>query len=181
MRWSSFFRENRWLIALLLYCGISILWSDFPEVALRRWIRALGAVMIVLVVVSEADPIAAVTTLVRRCAYVLIPTSVLLIKYYRELGVEYDYWTGELSLIGVGVNKNGLGRMCLIAALFLFWDLITTWHGKNFRGKRLNLSVSVLLLLLSLWLLVQSKSATSLLSFRGWFVRYLSSRSACLS
>src|SRR5262245_6929118 len=40
--WSQIFRNNIWLTLFFLYCGVSILWSDFPFVAFKRWIKALG-------------------------------------------------------------------------------------------------------------------------------------------
>ena len=35
-------RANGPILLFLLYCGASTLWSDYPDVALRRWIKALG-------------------------------------------------------------------------------------------------------------------------------------------
>ena len=34
--------NNGWVIAFLLYCFISIAWSDVPFVAFKRWIKILG-------------------------------------------------------------------------------------------------------------------------------------------
>jgi exopolysaccharide production protein ExoQ len=90
--------------------------------------------------------------------------SVLFIKYFPDLGVQYDYWNGERSLVGVGVNKNGLGRLCLVAGVFGLWDVIALWHDRTARGRTLALFVGSALLALTLWLLVQSDSATSLLT-----------------
>ncbi len=38
----KFFVTIGWLMAFLLYCFIAILWSDFPFVAFKRWIKILG-------------------------------------------------------------------------------------------------------------------------------------------
>jgi exopolysaccharide production protein ExoQ len=163
LNWGRLLRENIWLAIFFLYCGISILWSDFPDVALKRLIRAMGGLMVILVVLSEEDPIAAVGTVLRRCAYVLVPISMLLIKYYRNIGVEYDTWTGSLLFVGVGTNKNGLGRLCLVAGVLGVWDIITTWRDD--RVNLLNRGVSIFMTALTVWLLVQSHSATSLAAF----------------
>jgi len=165
LRWSQWLRENSWLFLFFLFCGLSIVWSEFPVVAIKRWIRALGSLMMILVVLSEADPIAAVGALVRRCAYVLIPLSVLLIKYYREMAVGYNQWTGQEMLFGVTTDKNALGRLCLVSGLFILWDIITTRHNKNRHRAKLNRVVSIIMFVMIVWLLVNANSATSLVSF----------------
>ena len=48
-----------------------------------------------LVVMSEPTPRQALESLLRRSAYVLLPFSLLLIKYYPALGVDYGRWSGE--------------------------------------------------------------------------------------
>jgi O-antigen ligase len=163
--WTLWMRNNGWIVAFFVYCGISIIWSDFPIVGLKRWIRALGAILMILVALSEVNPVAAIATVVRRCALILVPLSIILIKYYREIGVGYNFWTGEEQLIGATTDKNALGRLCLVAGLFLFWEVVT--FRKNSHGT---LSMTCRLIVASiligtLWLLNASDSATSLVSF----------------
>src|SRR5438132_1535258 len=47
--WRELFRNNVWLSAFYLYCAVSVLWSDFPFVAFKRWIKALGDPMMALI------------------------------------------------------------------------------------------------------------------------------------
>ena len=68
---------------------MSVLWSDFPDVAFKRWIKAIGDLAMVLVIVTDAEPIGT-RRLFSRPGFVLLPTSVLLIKYYANLGRGYD-------------------------------------------------------------------------------------------
>src|SRR2546425_9443482 len=107
--WSAVFRNNVWLTLFFLYCGLSILWSDFPFVASKRWIKALGEPMMALMVLTERDPVKAVETVIKRCAYVFIPLSILFIKYYPHLGKGYSEWGGAAYYTGVTTNKNYLG------------------------------------------------------------------------
>ena len=72
--------RNLFLCLYLVYCGISITWSDFPIVSLKRYIKELGTVFVVLVVLTDKDPIAAIKTVINRCAYVLVPYSLLVYK-----------------------------------------------------------------------------------------------------
>src|SRR5258708_1111483 len=38
-------RANLPIVLFFLYCGASIFWSDFADVAFKRWIRALGDII----------------------------------------------------------------------------------------------------------------------------------------
>ena len=163
-RWGSWARSNVWLVVFFLFCGLSILWSDVPWVSFKRWVRGLGAIGMVLVVLSEPNRRAALATLVRRLGYILIPFSVLLIKYYREYGVRYNEWTGAQMLTGVAVDKNGLGRLCMVVALFVLWEAISRRRGSDDRNsnspsKRL---IDFGLFSGCVYLLLASNSATAL-------------------
>jgi len=47
--------KNAPLVVFFLYCAASVFWSDFPIVAFKRWTKVLGNVVMVLVVLTEAD------------------------------------------------------------------------------------------------------------------------------
>ena len=99
--WSNVVKENRWLFVLILYMGLSTLWSDYTLVSLKRWVRAVGAVLCAMVVMSEPEPLRAFEVIIRRTAYVLIPFSIVVIKYFPSLGVAYGRWSGARMPIGV--------------------------------------------------------------------------------
>src|SRR5262245_40099787 len=80
-------RNNKAILLFFLFLGMSTLWSDVSEVSLRRWLRLVGGLLMVTVILTELDPIVAVKIALRRCAYLLIPLSVIYIKYFPELGV----------------------------------------------------------------------------------------------
>jgi exopolysaccharide production protein ExoQ len=150
--WHSVIKENTWLILLIAYMLISILWSDLPFVSLKRWIRELTAVIMAFVVLTEPEPRQAMESLFRRTAYILIPFSILLIKYFPQYGVQYR-WSGEMMWVGVTMQKNGLGRLCLISAFFLIWTLIRRWKGRDINVHKFQTLAEVSLLVLTLWLL----------------------------
>jgi len=144
-----------------LYTLISIGWSDFPFIAFKRWSRDIGHYVAVLVIMSDSDPLEAVRTVFRRLCYVLLSLSVLLVKYFPELGRRYDPWTGTAMYVGPSTGKNGLGVICLVAGMYLFWDTLARWaERKRSRTKRI-LAVNVAFLGTMLWLLRLSDSATS--------------------
>lgn len=160
----DFAQNNRWLTIFVVYCLISILWSDFPLIAIKRWIKVLGHPIMALIILTEADPQAAVRRLMKRIGYVLIPFSILFIKYYPEYGRGFDQWTGEGFNCGVALNKNGLGCLSMVLGIFFFWNTLQALKIKDRKGRRAELILSLGLFGLNYWLLSQSSSATSLSS-----------------
>ena len=51
--------------------------------------------MAVLVVLSDPRPVEAVRTVLRRVCYLVIPLSIVLIKYFPELGKTFSAWGGQ--------------------------------------------------------------------------------------
>jgi O-antigen ligase len=162
--WGTVMRNNRWLAIYLVYCFAAIFWSDFPFVAFKRWIKFLGNPIMVLILLTEPDPQEAIARLMKRCAYVLVPFSILLIKYYPELGRAFEPWSGEAVNCGVTLNKNGLGYLCLVLGYFFFWDLLKAWRGERGRARRNELLLCAGFLYLVGWLLRRAPSATSMMA-----------------
>ena len=142
--------NNGWLMAFLLYCLIAIFWSDFPFVALKRWIKMLGHPIMALILFTEPDPAEALVRLMKRSAYVLVPFSILAIKYYPDIGREFDDWTGIAVNVGISQSKNMLGCVCLVLGFFFFCHFLTTWRTEKSRARRDELRlVGVLLFLIA--------------------------------
>jgi exopolysaccharide production protein ExoQ len=160
-RWSVLVSRNLALMAFLLFALLSVLWSDFPFVAFKRWFRDLGNYLVILVVLSDPRPLDAVRTVLRRLGYVLIPLSILLIKYFPAIGVEYWMWTGQVMFRGPTTGKNLLGAICLVSGLFYFWDTVDRWSDiKEKRTKRI-IVVNIIFMIMTLWLLILVRSSTS--------------------
>src|SRR5262249_8826374 len=102
------------ILLFLAYCLVSFLWSDFPGVAFKRWNKALGDWVMVMVVLTDPRPIAALKRLLSITTYTLIPLSILFIKYYPDIGRNYGRWLGEVHYLGVTTDKNTLGAICLL-------------------------------------------------------------------
>src|SRR5437867_890594 len=116
--WGSVIRSNAWLFVFFLFGALSIVWSDFPFVTFKRWIKGLGDPMMALVLLSDSAPGKATEKVFKRCAYFLIPLSVVFIKYYPQLGREYEFWTGLAFYTGVTTNKNMLGYLLFVFGLY---------------------------------------------------------------
>jgi exopolysaccharide production protein ExoQ len=160
-RWGNFFRKNWALTAYLLFALVSVLWSDFPFPAFRKWFRDLGNYVMVLVVISDSHPLEALSTLLRRVGYLLIPLCVVLIKYFPDLAKQYDSWTGENSYCGAATSKNMLGILCLVCGIYFFWDTVVRWPHRKDRSQKRVIRVNAVLTYLTWWLLITCNSATS--------------------
>jgi exopolysaccharide production protein ExoQ len=158
---ATFARNNRWLMVFFLYALISVVWSEFPLIAFKRWIKILAHPLVVLIVLTEPYPVEAVKRLFKRLAVALIPLSICFIKYFPDLGRGFDPWTGEGFNAGVATNKNELGCTCLIFGMFFFWNTLQALKIKNQRARRKELILNGSILALNCFLLHQASSATS--------------------
>ncbi len=157
-------KENKWIFILLLFGGISILWSDFPLVSLKRWTKSgVGNATMALIILTDVRPIMALKVLLRRLSYVLIPGSILLIKYFPDLGRTYSIWTWTPYYTGVSDSKNGLGYICLLCGLFYMWSLLSLWRQRKAGIARMEWVKTIGFIFMSLWLLKIADSATSLM------------------
>jgi exopolysaccharide production protein ExoQ len=160
---SEVIHNNGWLVAFLLYCFIAILWSDFPFVAFKRWIKVLGHPIMVLILMTEPNPEEALVRLIKRSAYVLVTCSILAIKYYPDIGKHYDEWSGLPVNVGVSQSKNMLGCVCLVLGFFFIWHFVRTWRTEKSRGRRDELRLLTVLLFMIAYVLRKSHDATATL------------------
>lgn len=146
-------RENPWLMALIVFMLVSVIWSPIPGISFKRWIREFQAVLMALVVFSEPSPRQALESLLRRTTYILIPFSLVLIKYFPRYGVEYGRWSGAQEWLGVAQQKNSLASMCIISGVFLIWSLFRRWKKIGPPAGKYQTGAEGLLLLLTFYLL----------------------------
>jgi exopolysaccharide production protein ExoQ len=164
VRLGGVIRANGWLFALMAYGLLSVLWSDFPVTAGKRWIKTLGHPVMALIILTEPDPAAALRTVLKRCAFILLPVSVLFIKYFPEYGRGFDPWTGEAFNNGVGLTKNDLGYLCMVSGILFSWNLLTVRRLQDKAARRFEIALSLAFLWMVAWLLKMSNSQTSLVA-----------------
>jgi exopolysaccharide production protein ExoQ len=162
----TFLNANWPILIYFIFCFISILWSDFPGVALKRWIKAAGDVLMILIVVTDKQPVAALRRLFSRTAFFLLPLSILFNKYYPDLSRGYDQWTGGQSLLGVTLNKNALGVVTYVLLLGAVWRVLSLLRSEEpLPYRRRHLLAQGTLLALGVYLLMMANSATSTMCF----------------
>ena len=159
--WGSFVLRNMALVAFVTFALTSVFWSDSPLVSLKRWYRDLGNYFVILVILSDPNPLEAVRTVLRRLFYLLIPLSVVFVKYFPGLGKQFSYWTGAAEYMGVTTNKNMLGVVCLVSGIFFFWDIATRWSDRKDRRTKRIILVDLAFVAMTLWLLNLANSATA--------------------
>jgi hypothetical protein len=158
--WAALLSTNKLLAAYLLYCLISVCWSDVPYVAFKRWFKDLGNPIMILVILTAPNPTQALAKTLRRLSFLFLPLSVLFVRYYPELGRGYKLG-GEPMYTGIGHQKNDLGLICLVTGLYFVWQIVQdrtrflTWAP----GRRIEVYI---LLATMIWLLHMSDSQTSL-------------------
>ncbi|HYD16685.1 MAG TPA: O-antigen ligase family protein [Candidatus Nanoarchaeia archaeon] len=164
-RTSRFVSINLPIVIFFVYCAISVVWSDFPMVAFKRWTKALGNIAVVLVVLTDPKPVVAIRRLFTRTAFLLIPLSILLIKYYPHLGRGYNRWSWMPYYTGVTTEKNALGALCLVFGLGSFWQLVRAYRSSETLNRGRHFIAHGMLLVMNIYVLALADSATSLACF----------------
>jgi O-antigen ligase len=118
-----------------------------------------------LVVLTEAEPLEALRTFLRRLYYALLPLSILLIKYFRSEAVHYGIFNGLPEYVGAATSKNTLGAVCMLSGIFFFWDFLVRFPERRERRTKRILVLDVVFIWMSVYLLRVSSSATSLTCF----------------
>ncbi|MCU1304346.1 MAG: O-antigen polymerase, partial [Candidatus Sulfotelmatobacter sp.] len=122
-RIKAILRVNLPIVLFFLYCLTSVLWSDFPFVTFKRWIRGAADVAMIMVIITDPQWETAFKWLLARIGFLLIPLSVLIIRFFPQFGRSYTA-SGAPMWTGVCTDKNGLGAVCMIYGTALLWQLL---------------------------------------------------------
>lgn len=174
--WGNLLRQSQVLWIFYAYLLLSTVWSDYPFVAFKRWFKDMGNVIMILIILTEKNPIQAMRGVFVRCAYVLVPVSVLFIKYYPTLGRTQHRWTWETFYCGITLGKNQLGLAAMVSALFLIWHIVDMYKSSGRRSWVRNAWPEMLVLGMCVWLLSIAQSATALGCFLIGTVVFFGSR-----
>jgi O-antigen ligase len=152
-----FIRENKLVVLLYCWMGLSIFWSSFPWISLKRWVKTIGSLEMVLIILTGPDVLAAFSSVIRRYSYLVIPLSIILIFFFPSLGL-LTYPDGDITWVGLFGNKNSLGRAAMILSVYFTWRFTQKVEKRTF-------ILDYLPTLLSICVLFGSRSVTSIFGF----------------
>jgi O-antigen ligase len=155
--------NNKWIVILFVYILLSIIWSNFPAISLRRGFRSAGALVMVLVVLTERDPLETIRVLLRRLYLIHIPLSIITIKYFRNIGVSYNWSGEEEDWVGLTTDKNSLGQVATVSGVYWLWQILRDWPMKK-------LTLGLPMLAMTMWLLRGSKNVHSSTAIVGFAI-----------
>lgn len=154
-------RKNGLILLYFSFCVVSLVWSDFPFVVFKRWIKALGDLGMVLIILTESDPWGALKSLLTRLGFLIFPLSVLFIHYYPGIGqILTQSWT--LEPVGVATQKNDLGLDCMMYGVFFLWMIVSAYREREDPSRRRRLLAYGATIIMVTWLLSQCMSMTSI-------------------
>jgi O-antigen ligase len=114
------------------------------------------------VILTEVDPQQAMRAVFVRCAYVLIPLSLIFIRYFPNLGRSYNIHSGAIEPVGVTFQKNSLGTMVMVCGLVLIWDWIERTRPGSARLKWIERCLPIVILSIGAYLLHLCDSKSSI-------------------
>lgn len=156
--WGGTLRRNPWITVFVIFMAVSILWSQFPFVSFKRYIKIVGSIVMAMVVLTDENPLEACLTVIRRCLYIHLPFSIICVKYFRDIGVDFD-WNGTTSMWqGIATSKNVLGQVAMLGVIYFFWEVLRRWRDVGWRNPLL------LYLAMAIYLLKGAEQTISLTS-----------------
>ena len=162
-RTMALLRASGPVLIYFLYCVISTAWSPIHGPAFKRWIKDVGDLVMVLLIVTDAQPIAALRRLYSRVGFILLPFSIVLIRY-TDLGRGYDP-DGNPMNTGVTTNKNSLGLIVFLVSLGALWHVRALFLDNEAPNRTRRLVAQGTLLIFGIVLLQMAHSATSIACF----------------
>jgi O-antigen ligase len=157
-------RENPFLVAYFLYCLLSLLWSDYPFVVFKRWFRSIGDVAMMAVIMTEPNWPDALKLVLTRLGYLLLPLSILFIRFYPSLGRAYSIG-GAPMWTGVATDKNALGATAMLVGVTVLWRIMDVYRARKGKNRTRQLFSLGILFSMAVYLLLTADSQTALACF----------------
>src|SRR5215510_7211266 len=70
---AALIKVNPVIVVYFAYCLVSVVWSPFPSVAFKRWTKAVGDLVMILIVLTESQPVEALRQWFSRVGAILMP------------------------------------------------------------------------------------------------------------
>jgi len=179
----SILTTNTPVLLFFAYCLTSVIWSDYPVVAVKRWIKAIGDLVMVLIILTDSDVVSAVRQVLTRISFILVPLSLLFIKYYPELGRSYNQWSWTPVYSGVTLGKNLLGMTCLVSGIGCLWSFLAAYQKPKGRQRSQHMIAYAIVIAIAIYLILTADSMTSFscLALAGGVLLITSSKSSTIN
>jgi O-antigen ligase len=182
-RVKGFLRANIPLLVFFAYCALSVIWSDHSFIALKRWAKSTGDLVMLMIVLTDRDKLRAIRSLFARTTFILLPLSVLFIVCYPDLGSAPNPEDGTMMYFGVTTFKNLLGMISMVFGLTSLWSFIGAYGEPAMPNRTGHLIAHGAMVGTAVWLIVTADSMTSLsclalagsvmvMSSQRWVVRW---------
>ncbi|MBL7093223.1 O-antigen ligase family protein [candidate division KSB1 bacterium] len=145
-------KKEKFLSFFLIWCLISITWSDFSFVSFKRWFRIFSVALICISFLLHVRSDYNIIKYIKLILYPYVILSLFVVLFIPGASDPmFDTWRGFAS------TKNHLGQMSLISILLCFIIL-------NVKCSHKEKIFTYFILMISLILLVGSTSTTSILA-----------------
>ena len=161
-RLKGFLQANLPVLLFFFYCALSTMWADSPAVAMKRWIKAIGDLAMVLVILTDPKPGLAIRRVFERVGFLLLPLSVLFILFFPSMGSSYDPVDRITMYFGVTTFKNLLGVTSMVCGLGSLWAFLGAYQDRA-NPQRIRVMIAHgTMVAMAVWLIVKADSMTSL-------------------
>ena len=164
VNWSAVISRNWPIVLFYGFLLISVSWANSPFASFKRWFKEFGNIIIALVILTEANPLVAFRAVFVRCAYVLIPLSIIFIRWFPSMGRTYNQHTGAMEATGVATQKNSLGAMILACGLIFLWDWLERSNAQQGPRSKTDRFILLGIAATAVWLLSLCDSKTSIVA-----------------
>lgn len=142
---------NPWLWIIFFFMALTIFWSPFPFVSIKRYIQVVGVVVVILALLVPGRYQGAISSLFRPIIIFFLVCSATVVLVKPSIGIDmYGAWRG------LTIHKNQLGQIALMGIILSIMAIRTNevvkWIGLG----------ELLLAVIVLWF---SKSYSSQLLF----------------
>ena len=120
----DFVRKEKFLTLFLLWALLSVFWSNYSVVSLKRWITLFGEVVICLAAMLHVRWSEVALRYFRLILSIYLPLTILSVIFIPEaIQWEFPAWRG------LAITKNNLGQVALFS--IIIWFAIIPYNRKK--------------------------------------------------
>lgn len=111
--------QNWPLVLLFGYTLTSCLWSEFPDITFRRWVKIFIYFLLIINIISLPNPIKLLRKTFFFYIYIVSTLNLVMILISRKYG--WQSYEGGALPCGIIGHKNGFGLFCAASFFTMLW------------------------------------------------------------